>query len=85
LLIAFKRNGARRRQDLIFFAMFTLAVTTALCAWGVAMIFDDHVAERMFVEIHDKVTIPMSILMALHLWNRRSRLLYGLRAHEARG
>jgi len=75
LLATLKRTGAWRRQGPILFATFTAAVTTALLAWAAAVGFDHHLAERALVEIHDKVVIPMSVLLALHVWQRRSRLL----------
>jgi hypothetical protein len=75
LLAILKRNGAWRRQGPILFATFAAAITTALSAWAAAVGFDHHLAERALVEIHDKVVIPMSVLLALHVWQRRFRLL----------
>jgi hypothetical protein len=75
LLAILKRSGAWRRQGPILLATFTAAVTTALLAWAAAVAFDRHLAERALVEIHNKIVIPMSVLLALHVWQRRSRLL----------
>jgi len=75
LLAILKRNSAWRRQGPILFATFAAAVTTALLAWSLAEGFDQHLAERVLVEVHDKVVIPMSVLLVLHVWQRRSRLL----------
>lgn len=75
LLAILKRNDAWRRKDPILFATFTIAVATALSAWAAAVVFDHHLAERALVEIHDKIVIPMSVLLVLHVWQRRSRLL----------
>ncbi len=44
-------------------------------AWAAAVGFDHHLVERAFVEIHDKIVIAISVLLALHVWQRRSRLL----------
>jgi len=74
LLAILKRNGAWRRQGPILFATFAAAVATALLAWAVGHGFNHHFAERALVEIHDKVVLPMSVLLALHVWQRRSRL-----------
>ena len=74
LLAILKRKGAWRRQGPILFVTFTAAVTTALLAWAVAVGFNHHLAERALVEIHDKIVIPMSVLLVLHVWQRRSRL-----------
>jgi hypothetical protein len=75
LLAILKRNGAWRRQGPILFSTFAAADTTALLAWATAVGFDHHLAERALVEIHDKVVIPMSVLLVLHVWQRRSRIL----------
>jgi hypothetical protein len=79
LLAILKRNDAWRRQGPILFAAFAAAVTTALLAWVTAVASGHPFAERALVEIHDKVVIPMSVLLALHVWQRRSRLLSRLR------
>jgi hypothetical protein len=75
LLATLKRNGAWRRQSSILFAAFTAAALTALSAWVIAIVSDHSLAEHAAVEIHDKIVIPMSVLLALHVWQRRSRLL----------
>ncbi len=74
LLAVLTRNGAWRRQGPILVVLFALAVLTALSALS-AGISDDHVVEHRLVEIHDKVVLPVSILLALHVWTRRSRLV----------
>lgn len=75
LLALLKRDGRWRRQAPIFFVLFTLAVITAVVAWTAGKLFDGQVTERALVEIHDKLTIPMSVLLVLHTWQRRARLL----------
>jgi hypothetical protein len=75
LLAILKRNDAWQRQCPILFAAFAAAALTALSAWAVAVGFDHPFAERALVEIHDKVVIPMSALLVLHVWQRQSRLL----------
>ena len=75
LLALLKRASQWRRQSSIFFALFTFAVVTALAAWILGKIFDGMMAERALVEVHDKIVIPMSILMIMHAWQRRERLL----------
>jgi hypothetical protein len=72
LLALLKRDGRWRRQVPIFIVVFTLAVTTAVAAWTAGGRFAGQVTERRLVEIHVKVTIPMSILMVPHAWQRRA-------------
>jgi hypothetical protein len=69
------RNGAWRRQAPVLFALFMMAVATALVAWTAGHVFGSASAERTLVEIHDKVVIPMSVLLVMHTWQRRARLL----------
>ncbi len=75
LLATLRRSDAWRSLGPVLFGTFAAAVTTALVAWAAAVGFDHHLAERAMVEIHDKIVIPMSVLLALHVWQRRSRLL----------
>jgi hypothetical protein len=75
LLAILKRPGAWRRQGPLLFAAFSIAVATALPAWTVGAVFSSHSTERALVEIHDKIVLPMSVLLLLHVWKRRSRLL----------
>jgi hypothetical protein len=69
------RGSAWRRQAAHFFALFALAVITAPVAWTAGKLFDSKLIEHTLVEIHDKVVIPMFILMVTHTWRRRARLL----------
>jgi hypothetical protein len=75
LFAILKRNHAWRRLGPILFAAFAAAVTTALLAWIAAVASGNFFAERALVEIHDKVVILMSVLLAVHVWQRRFRLL----------
>jgi hypothetical protein len=69
------RDGAWRRQASVFFALFVVAVVTALAAWIAGTLVDSNRIEHALVEIHDKVVIPMAVLMVVHAWQRRARLL----------
>jgi hypothetical protein len=69
------RGSAWRRQAPHFFALFTVAVITALGAWGAGTLFSSNHTEHTFIEIHDKIVIPMAVLMVIHIWQRRARLL----------
>lgn len=75
LLTWLTRAGSWRRQAPIFFTLFALAVVTALTAWIAGKLFGQSSAEHALVEIHDKLVIPMSVLMVAHTWQRRARLL----------
>jgi hypothetical protein len=75
LLALLRRDGRWRRQATLLLVLFTLAVITAVVAWTVGKIVDGRMTERALVEIHDKVTLPLSALMVLHTWQRRARLL----------
>jgi hypothetical protein len=70
-----KRASQWRRQAPTFFALFTFAVVTAMAAWIAGKLLDSKAVEHALVEIHDRVVIPMSVLMVMHTWRRRARLL----------
>lgn len=76
LLALLKRAGHGRRQARALFVLFTIAVVTALVAWIAGTLFDGKLVERALVEVHDKIVIPMAILMVMHTWQRRARLLH---------
>ncbi len=75
LLALLKRASQWRRQAFIFFALFMFAVVTAVAAWIAGTLLDSKTVERGLVEIHDKLVIPMSVLMVMHTWRRRASLL----------
>lgn len=75
LLALLKNAGRGRRQGRALFVLFSLAVVTALVAWTAGTLFDGNLVERALVEVHDKIVIPMAILMVMHIWQRRVRLL----------
>ena len=65
----------KKRQNPGFVALFTLAVLSALAAWVAGKLFDSTMVERALVEVHDKLAIPLSVLLAWHIGRRRGRLL----------
>ncbi len=69
------RAAAWRTQGPFLFTLFSLAVVTSLAAWFAAETGGGRLVERGFVEIHDKLVIPMSVLLVLHVWRRRARLV----------
>jgi hypothetical protein len=75
LFALLKHAGQGRRQARTLFVLFTLAVVTALVAWIAGKLFDGYSVERALVEVHDKIVIPMAVLMVMHTWQRRARLL----------
>jgi hypothetical protein len=63
-----------RRMGFYLAATFGLALVTALLAWGAFLLVGHGGAEHTLVEIHDKVAIPLSVLLLVHGWQRRGRL-----------
>ena len=74
------RRAAWRKQVMIFTLVFLLALTTASAGVVAFLVFDHRTVERIFVEIHDKIALPLFVLLVLHTWSRRSRL-YGRPGH----
>jgi hypothetical protein len=81
LLSLVRRRTARRSLGLSVTVLFLLAVVSALAAWGAFLLVGQGTVEKALVEMHDKVTIPFSGLLLLHVWRRRSRLF----PHGAKG
>lgn len=75
LLALLTRGRAWRRQAPHFFVLFAIAVFAAGAAWGAGKLFDSTPVEGILVEIHDKIAIPMFVLMVIHTWQRRARLV----------
>jgi hypothetical protein len=68
------RRGAWRSLGFFVTMFFLLAAVTALAAWVAFMFLGQRSVEKVLVEIHDKVTIPLSVLLLLHVVKRRARL-----------
>ncbi|MGC4118235.1 MAG: DUF4405 domain-containing protein [Myxococcales bacterium] len=69
----FDRPAAKTTFLLVL--VFASATVTALAAWLSLHALEQHHAERMAIEIHDKLTLVLSILLVLHTWQRRRRLV----------
>lgn len=71
LVAILKRRGAWHRQGPLLFALFAIASVIALIAW----LAPNALTEHGLVEIHDKLVIPMAVLLVMHVWQRRRRLI----------
>lgn len=74
LLALIGRTRAWRRCSTLLFATFAFAAATALSAWAAAELVGHQLTERALIEVHDKLVLPMSLLLVLHVWQRRARL-----------
>jgi hypothetical protein len=74
LLAYCTRQRCWRRLGFSVTAVFLLSTATALAAFIAFMAFGHRTVEKVLVEIHDKVAIPLVVLLVLHTWQRRSRL-----------
>jgi hypothetical protein len=74
LLACFARGRAWRKLGFFVVAIFLPATATALAAFVAFMVFGHRAVEKALVEIHDKLALPLFVLLVLHAWQRRSRL-----------
>jgi hypothetical protein len=74
LLALLGRPAAWSREVNLIVVLFFVAVATSLAAWMTWLFFADWAVERALVEIHDKATVPLAVLLVLHTWRRRTRL-----------
>jgi hypothetical protein len=73
-LVCWSPRRTWRRMGFYLAVTFGLAVVTALWALSAFLLVGHGLLENTLVEIHDKVTIPLSVLLLVHGWQRRGRL-----------
>lgn len=61
------------RQTLFLSVTFILVALTGYVSWFIDMTGNDPAARKTFMEIHDKLTLVLSVLLLLHLTKRAKR------------
>lgn len=69
------RRSARHKQLVSLSVLFGIATLTGLVDWAFGGLGVGRGAEKGTIEIHDKVTILLTVLFALQIWARRGRLV----------
>lgn len=65
----------KHRQVVTMNVLFLAAAVTGLGAWAIGWVSQGFRAEKLVVEIHDKLTLFLTVLLVLHVWSRRRRLV----------
>lgn len=65
-----KRLFSKNRQVLIFSVLFILVAITGLTPWFIDLLNGDEIQRKVFIEIHDKLAIFLSIFLVLHIIKR---------------
>lgn len=65
-----KRLFAKNRQVLIFSILFVVVAITGLIPWFIDLLKGDEIQRKAFIEIHDKLTIILTIYLILHILKR---------------
>ncbi len=64
----------KHRQLVTMSLIFLAAVLTGLSAWAISWTGMGFQSEKMVVEIHDKLTLFLTVFLILHVWSRWRRL-----------
>jgi hypothetical protein len=65
----------KHRQLVTMSLVFLTAALMGMGAWALDALGVGPQAERIVVEIHDKVTLFLVVYLMLHVWSRRRRLV----------
>lgn len=69
-VIVTKKLFAKNQQVLMFSILFILVAVTGLTPWIIDLLNGNEIQRKVFVEIHDKIAIILSIYLVLHIVKR---------------
>lgn len=64
----------KHKQVFIFSILFIISAVTGFAAWYFSSIEADELSQKIYIEIHDKITLFLFIFLILHVWKRRKRI-----------
>jgi len=67
-----KKLIARNRQVILFLLIFLFTAFTGYTAWFYAQFDDGEFQRKLFIEIHDKITLILLVFLVLHIVKRRN-------------
>lgn len=65
--IIIKNLVAKNRLQILLSLVFILAAITGYIPWIIDLSGGSEIARKFFIEIHDKITIILFVLLTLHL------------------
>lgn len=69
-IVVTKKLISKNQQVLIFSLFFVLVAITGLIPWFIDLLKGDEMLRKVFIEIHDKFAIILSVYMVLHIIKR---------------
>ena len=70
-----RRSVGKHAQVAALTVVFVLAAALGFYAWGISMVPHAAGARHLFIEIHDKITLVLIVLLGMHVWKRRRGIL----------
>ena len=68
--VILKKLITKNQQVLILSSLFVLVAITGLTPWFIDLLKGDEVLRKLFIEIHDKLAIILSVYLILHIIKR---------------
>jgi hypothetical protein len=68
--IIIKKLAARNKLQVVLSIVFILVAITGYIPWIINLSGGSDIARKFFIEIHDKITILLFVLLTLHLTNK---------------
>lgn len=65
-----KKLFTKNQQVLIFSLLFVLVAITGLIPWFIDLLKGNEINRKLFIEIHDKLAIILSVYIILHITKR---------------
>jgi hypothetical protein len=65
-----KKLIAKNQQVLILSFLFVVVAITGLTPWFINLLNGDEMQRKIFIEIHDKITLILAIYLILHIIKR---------------
>jgi hypothetical protein len=71
-IVVLKKLLAKNRQVITLSMLFVLVAMTGLIPWCIDWLKGDEMLRKMFIEMHDKLAIILSVYLILHIIKRLS-------------
>lgn len=65
-----KKRISKNQQVLILSLLFVLVAITGLTPWFISLLRGDEMLRKVFIEVHDKLAIILSVYLILHIIRR---------------
>lgn len=73
-VVILKKRIMKNSQVIILSVIFMLVAITGYIPWLINLLEDDVITRKVFIEIHDKLAIILSLYLILHVIRRRKSI-----------